>query len=168
MAFCYVRKHKISVIERDYIYFMYHLLSLGRIQCAVWTGHGVTNHRLPGILEQRCRRLGKEEGGGAVSPATSKNWPQICFWCLLLLFSTSTKKHVSMAQLRGRRPWETSAQAALSHVHCETFTDIEDSSGSRFQQYLYIFFFRLANSYRRFKAASRLHLQDPAVQEEFP
>jgi len=68
-----------SVIERDSIYFICHLLSLGRIQCVVWTGHGVTNHRFPGISEQRCRRSGEEEGGGAVSPATSKNWPQICF-----------------------------------------------------------------------------------------
>jgi len=70
-----------SVFERDSIYFIYNLISLGGIQCVEWTGHGVTNHRFPGISEQRCRRSREEEGGGVVSPATSKNWPQICFWC---------------------------------------------------------------------------------------
>jgi len=56
-------------------------------------------------------------------------------------FFNSHKKTLLYAQLRGRRPWETSDQAVLSHVNCETFTDYEDSSGSRFQQYPYILFY---------------------------
>jgi hypothetical protein len=157
------------------LYLLHLSFAVFRTNTMCWVD-GSRGHKpqTPWNLRTALSALRKGGGGWAVSPATSKNWPQICFWCLLLLFSTSTKNTSSWRSFGDEGPErpqlrQLSRMLIVRPLQIMKTVLVPGSNSTRIPYFLSMTMpCRLANSYRRFKAACRLHLQDAVVQEDFP